>query len=122
MAIAALSVPVMTVAGVVTSWHAQDIQRAWHGRQELEHRHLPFPVTEYAAVWLGVAFGVAAVVACVLVGKRIHRRDNVPLWQRWPGLVAFVCVWPNMLTLPIELIMLYDAYSVATSGVYLGDF
>ncbi|MEU3355712.1 hypothetical protein [Streptomyces sp. NPDC037389] len=121
MAIGALLVPVMTVAGVVSSLQAQDIENDWSWRQQRACRHMPFPVTEYAAAWLGVALGVVAVVACVMVGKRIHRRDNVPLWRRWPGLVAFVCVWPNLLAIPMELIMLYEAYSAAGSGVLLGD-
>ncbi|MEU1827244.1 MULTISPECIES: hypothetical protein [Streptomyces] len=121
VAIAGLLVPVVTVAGVVSSVHAENIESDWSWRQQLACRHMPFPMAEYAYAWLGVAFGLAAVVVCVLVGKWIHRRDNVPLWRRWPGLVAFVCVWPNILAIPMELITLYEAYSIAGSGVFLGD-
>ncbi|MEV4744230.1 hypothetical protein [Streptomyces sp. NPDC049555] len=120
-AIAGLLVPVLTVAGVVSSVHVEDIGNDWARRQRAVCRNLPFPVTEYVAAWLGLVLGLAAVVACVLVGRWIHRRDNVPLWQRWPGAVAFVCVWFNLLTIPVELIVLYETYSTAGSGVFLGD-
>ncbi|MFD8994782.1 hypothetical protein [Streptomyces abikoensis] len=121
MAIAVLLVPVMTVVGVVSSLYAQDIENDWSWQQQRACRAMPFPVTGYAAAWLGVALGVAAVVGCVLLGKRIHCQDSVPLWRLWPGLVAFVCVWPNLLTIPMELITLPEAYAVAKAGVFLGD-
>ncbi|MEV4434724.1 hypothetical protein [Streptomyces sp. NPDC049585] len=116
-----LLVPALTVAGAVSSLHAQDIENDWSWKQQFACRHMPFPVSDYVAAWLGLILGVGAVVACVLVGRWIHRRDNVPLWQRWPGAVAFVCVWFSLLTIPMELITLYETYSIADSGVFLGD-
>ncbi|MFI0738141.1 hypothetical protein ACH4PU_08575 [Streptomyces sp. NPDC021100] len=114
-------VPVMTVAGVVSCLKVQDIQNDWSWQQQRSCRHTPFPVAEYVAAWLGVALGVAAVVVCVLVARRIHRRDDVPFWRRWHGLLAFVCACPNLVAIPMELIMLYEAYTTAGSGVFLGD-
>ncbi|MEU3877224.1 hypothetical protein, partial [Streptomyces sp. NPDC029704] len=84
-AITGLLVPAFTVGGVVSSMHAEDIEGDWSWKQQLACRHMPFPISEYAAAWLGLALGLGAVAACVLVGTRIHRRYNVPLWQQWPG-------------------------------------
>lgn len=119
--IAALLVPLMTVGGVTSSLHTEDIEHAWADRQREVCRHMPFPTTEYVAAWAGPILGVAAVVVCVLLAKRVRRRYGIRLGETWPGLIAYVGVWFNILTIPMELIQLYAVYSVAGSGIALGD-
>ncbi|MEV4437620.1 hypothetical protein AB0K09_01165 [Streptomyces sp. NPDC049577] len=118
MAIAALSLPVMTVAGVVGSQHARDVLNDWSWQEHLEHSHMPFSLKEFVAGSLWGTLGVAAVVVCLLVGVWIHRRDGVPPWRRWPGVVALVLVWPNIATTLMELLTLHDAYSW---GAFMAD-
>ncbi|MBT2483007.1 hypothetical protein [Streptomyces sp. ISL-94] len=119
--IAALLVPLMTVGGVAGSLHTEDIESGWAERQREVCRHMPFPTTEYVAAWTGLILGVTAVVVCVLLAKRIRGRYGIRLGETWPGLIAYVGVWFNALTIPMELIQLYAVYSVAGSGIVLGD-
>ncbi|MFE9636883.1 hypothetical protein [Streptomyces sp. NPDC006463] len=119
--IAALLVPLTTFGGVATSLRTEDIESAWAERQQEACRHMPFPTTGYVAAWAGLMLGVTAVVVCVLLSKRIPRRCGIRLGETWPGLIAYVGVWFNVLTIPIELIQLYAVYSVAGSGIVLGD-
>ncbi|MFE6848341.1 hypothetical protein [Streptomyces sp. NPDC057686] len=51
----------LTVAGVVTSLHTQEIEHGWADRQREACRHLPFPMTEHTTGWAGVGLGLAAV-------------------------------------------------------------
>ncbi|GAA3058747.1 hypothetical protein GCM10020000_46970 [Streptomyces olivoverticillatus] len=37
------------------------------------------------------------------------------------GLLAYFCVWPNVLTILLELFTLYATYSPIDSGPILGD-
>ncbi|WP_344027678.1 hypothetical protein [Streptomyces luteireticuli] len=119
--IAALWVPFATVVGVVTSWQVQIIDNDWVERQQAACRHMPFPKMEYIAAWTGPVLGISAVAVCVLLAKRIRRRYGVPLWGTKRGLAAYICAWPGVLTIPLELFLLYAAYSPANSGPILGD-
>ncbi|MEU5428416.1 hypothetical protein AB0H73_22905 [Streptomyces olivoreticuli] len=119
--IAALWVPVSTVVGVVTSWQVQNIDRDWVERQQAACRHMPFPKAEHVAAWAGPVLGISAVVVCVLLAKRIRRQYGVPLWGTKRGLVAYIGVWPGVLTIPLELFLLYATYSPVDSGPVLGD-
>ncbi|MGW5346323.1 hypothetical protein [Streptomyces sp. NPDC004050] len=118
---AALLVPLLVVAGVATSLHTQEIQSEWADRQEEACRHLPLPVTEYAAGWAGLALGVAAVAVCVLLARRLRGRYGLRLGETWPGLLAGTTVWFSVLAIPLELIQLYAVHSAAASGITLGD-
>ncbi|MBC2878742.1 MULTISPECIES: hypothetical protein [Streptomyces] len=123
--LAALSVPVMTVLGVASALHSEDIQDDWSFRQQSACRHMPFPMTEYLAAWGGVALGVAAVIVGVLTVTRLRRRHGTRLGGRWPALLVSVGVqlfmWLNVLAIPMESITLYETYSNAGSPVVLGD-
>ncbi|MGW4688971.1 hypothetical protein ACWEPM_29320, partial [Streptomyces sp. NPDC004244] len=118
---AALLVPLLVVAGMATSLHTQEIESEWAERQRQACRHLPLPVTEYAAGWAGVALGVAAVAVCVLLARRLRGRYGLRLGETWPGLLAGTTVWFSVLAIPLELIQLYGVYSAAASGITLGD-
>lgn len=61
---AGLLVPLLIVAGVAASLHTQEIGYDWADRQIAACRHLPFPMTEYAAAWTGLGLGLAAVAVC----------------------------------------------------------
>ncbi|MDT0450533.1 hypothetical protein [Streptomyces hesseae] len=119
--IAALWVPLATVIGVVTSWQVQEIDRDWVERQQAACRHMPLPTMEHVAAWAGPVLGISAVVVCVLLAKRIRRLHGVPLWGTKRGLVAYIGVWPGVLTIPLELFLLYATYSPVDSGPILGD-
>ncbi|MFJ9646033.1 hypothetical protein [Streptomyces sp. NPDC101206] len=93
----------------------------WAERQRQACRHLPLPVTEYAAGWAGVALGVAAVAVCVLLARRLRGRYGLRLGETWPGLLAGTTVWFSVLAIPLELIQLYGVYTAAASGITLGD-
>ncbi|MEV4744232.1 hypothetical protein [Streptomyces sp. NPDC049555] len=112
-ALAALWVPVATVVGVVTSWQVQDIDEEWVERQQRACRHLPFPVVEHVAAWSGPVLGISAVLVCLLVAKRVRGTRL--------GLVACAGAWAGLLTIPIELFLLYATYSPVDSGPILGD-
>ncbi|MFF3620792.1 hypothetical protein [Streptomyces sp. NPDC002467] len=113
---AALLVPLLTVAGVATSLHTQEIEHAWADRQREACRHLPFPMTEYVAGWAGLCLGLAAVAVCVLLARRLRGRYGRRLGETWPGLVAGTTVWLHVLAIPMELIQLCVVYSAAASG------
>ncbi|MFI8497814.1 hypothetical protein ACIGFK_04845 [Streptomyces sp. NPDC085524] len=117
----ALLVPLLTVAGVATSLHTQEIEHGWADRQRAACRHLSFPMTEYVAGWAGVGLGMAAVAVCVLLARRLRGRYGRRLGETWPGLVAGTTVWFNVLAIPMELIQLYVVYSAAAAGINLGD-
>ncbi|MHA7959998.1 hypothetical protein ACX9I7_19805 [Streptomyces sp. L500] len=119
--IAALWVPLATVIGVVTSWQVQEIDRDWVERQQAACRHMSFPKMEYVAAWAGPVLGISAVVVCVLLAKRIRRLYGLPLRGTKRGLVAYIGVWPGVLTIPLELFLLYATYSPVDSGPILGD-
>ncbi|PHQ51134.1 hypothetical protein BLA24_15290 [Streptomyces cinnamoneus] len=106
----------MTVLGALSSWYVQVIDRDWVDREQAACGPLPFPRTEYVAAWGGLALGVAAVVACVLLAQRIRRRCGVGLWSTRSGLLAYVSVWFNGLAIPFELLMLYCVYVPDPSG------
>ncbi|KOV33904.1 hypothetical protein ADK97_17395 [Streptomyces sp. H021] len=118
---AALAVPLLVVAGVVTSLYTQEIQHEWADRQREACRELPFPLAEYAAGWAGVVLGVAAVVVCVLLARRLRGRYGLRLGETWPGLLAGTTVWFSVLAIPMELIQLYVVHSAAAAGINLGD-
>ncbi|MFF3624782.1 hypothetical protein [Streptomyces sp. NPDC002467] len=118
---AALLVPLLTVAGVVTSLHTQEIEYEWADRQIEACRHLPFPVTEYGAAWAGVGLGLMAVAVFVLLARRLRGRYGLRLGDSRPGLVAATTVGFNVLLIPMELIQLYAVYSAAATGINLGD-
>ncbi|MBB4894676.1 NhaP-type Na+/H+ or K+/H+ antiporter [Streptomyces olivoverticillatus] len=119
--IAGLWVPLATVAGVVTSWQVEGIDRDWVDRQQAACRHMPFPAMEYLAAWTGPVLGISAVVVCVLLAKWMRRRHGVRIWETKWGLLAYFCVWPNVLTILLELFTLYATYSPIDSGPILGD-
>ncbi|MGI5340736.1 hypothetical protein ACQEVS_26740 [Streptomyces sp. CA-181903] len=119
--LAALWVPLATAGGVVTSWQVQSIDSDWVDRQQAECRHLPFPKAEHVAAWAGPVLGLSAVVVCVLLARWFRRRHGVRLAGTRPGLVAYLGVWPGVLTIPIELFLLYATYSPVDSGPVLGD-
>ncbi|MGJ0157056.1 hypothetical protein ACR3S4_27375 [Streptomyces sp. CH8.1] len=119
--VAALMVPLLVVAGVVTSLHTQEIQHEWADRQREACRELPFPVSEYAAGWAGPVLGVAAVAVCVLLARRLRGRYGLRLGETWPGLLAGTTVWFSVLTIPVELIQLYVVHTAAAAGINLGD-
>ncbi|MBC2877582.1 MULTISPECIES: hypothetical protein [Streptomyces] len=119
--IAALWVPFATVAGVVTSWQVQRIDGDWVDRQQAACRRLAFPTAEHVAAWAGPALGVSAVVVCVLLARWLRRRRGVRLAGTGPGLVAYLGAWPAVLTIPLELFLLYATYSPVGSGPVLGD-
>ncbi|KOU88675.1 MULTISPECIES: hypothetical protein [Streptomyces] len=118
---AALAVPFLVVAGVVTSLYTQEIQHEWADRQREACRELPFPLAEYAAGWAGVVLGVAAVVVYVLLARRLRGRYGLRLGETWPGLLAGTTVWFCVLAIPMELIQLYVVHSAAAAGINLGD-
>ncbi|MGI5341690.1 hypothetical protein ACQEVS_31935 [Streptomyces sp. CA-181903] len=123
--LAALSVPVMTVLGVASALHSEDIENDWSYRQQSACRHMPFPATEYLAAWGGVALGVTAVVVGALTVTRLRRRRGTRLGDRWPALLVSVGVqlfmWLHVLAIPVESITLYETYSHAGTPVVLGD-
>lgn len=121
MVITALLVPLMTVAALATSMQTEDIEQVWADRQREVCRHMPFPVTDYVAAWAGLSLGVTTVVVCVLLAKRIYWRLGLRLWRTWPGMIACVGVGFSVLTIPMEIIQLCVAYSLAGSGINLGD-
>ncbi|WP_329316832.1 MULTISPECIES: hypothetical protein [unclassified Streptomyces] len=118
---AGLLVPLLIVAGVAASLHTQEIGYDWADRQIAACRHLPFPMTEYAAAWTGLGLGLAAVAVCVLLARRLRGRYGVRLGETWPGLLAGTTVWFSVLAVPLELIQLYAVYSAAAAGINLGD-
>ncbi|KOG85693.1 hypothetical protein ADK38_35255 [Streptomyces varsoviensis] len=119
--VAALWVPFATLAGVVTSWQVQGIDSDWVDRQQAACRHLPFPKAEYVAAWSGVVLGVSAVVVCVLLARRVRRECGGRLAGTKAGLVAHIGAWAGVLTIPLELFLLYATYSPVDSGPVLGD-
>ncbi|MEU4732069.1 hypothetical protein [Streptomyces sp. NPDC023588] len=119
--IAALWVPVATAIGVVSSYYVQVIHGDWVDRQQAACRHMPFPRAEHLAAWAGPILGMSAVVVCVLLAKSIRRRHGVPLGGTKRGLVAYIGVWPGVLTIPLELFMLWASYTSDGSGPILGD-
>ncbi|MEU6866661.1 hypothetical protein ABZ924_25940 [Streptomyces sp. NPDC046876] len=119
--IAALLVPLMTAGGAAGSLHTEDIESAWAERQQAVCRHTPFPTTEYVAAWAGLALGLTAVAVCILLAKHIRNRYGIRPGETWPGVITYIGAWFSVLTIPIELIQLYAAYSVAASGIVLGD-
>ncbi|MEU5049050.1 hypothetical protein [Streptomyces sp. NPDC021096] len=125
MVITTLLVPLISVAGLVTSLSTDDIENEWVDRQREACRHMPFPKTEYAAAWAGLALGIATLFICVLLTKKVRRRYGARLGETWPPLVTYVgvqlCMWLTVLTMPVELIQLYAAYTSAGSGIVLGD-
>ncbi|MFF3087346.1 hypothetical protein ACFVRB_20175 [Streptomyces nojiriensis] len=118
---AALTVPLLIVAGAAVSLHTQEIESEWADRQREACRELPFPVAEYAAGWAGAVLGVAAVAVCVLLARRLRGRYGLRLGETWPGLLAGTTVWFSVLAIPMELIQLYAVYAAAASGISLGD-
>ncbi|MFD3467733.1 hypothetical protein ACFWWM_15415 [Streptomyces sp. NPDC058682] len=118
---AALTVPLLIVAGAAVSLHTQEIESEWADRQREACRELPFPVAEYAAGWAGTVLGVAAVAVCVLLARRLRGRYGLRLGETWPGLLAGTTVWFSVLAIPMELIQLCVVYSAAASGINLGD-
>ncbi len=76
---------------------------------------------EHVAAWAGPVLGISAVVVCVLLARRIRRRHGVRLGETKAGLVAHVGVWPGVLTIPLELFLLYATYSPVDAGPVLGD-
>ncbi len=118
---AALTVPLLIVAGAATYLHTQEIQDEWADRQREACRNLPFPVAEYAAGWAGALLGAAAVAVCVLLARRLRRVHGLRLGETWPGLLAGTTVWFSVLAIPMELIQLYVVYAAAASGITLGD-
>ncbi|GAA0331172.1 hypothetical protein [Streptomyces blastmyceticus] len=65
--------------------------------------------------------GISAVVVCVLLARRIRRQYGVPLRGTKRGLVAYIGAWPGVLTIPLELFLLYATYAPVESGPVLGD-
>ncbi|MFE7116921.1 hypothetical protein ACFU99_16055 [Streptomyces sp. NPDC057654] len=112
--------PFATVVGVVTSWQVQGIDSDWVDRQQAACRRLPFPKMEYVAAWAGPVIGISAVVVCVLLAKRLRRR-GVRLAEAKLGIVAHIGAWAGVLTIPLELFLLYATYSPVDSGPVLGD-
>ncbi|WP_171162007.1 hypothetical protein [Streptomyces sp. I05A-00742] len=106
---------------MVASWQVQSIDSDWVDRQQAACRHLPFPKTEHAAAWAGPVLGMSAVVVCVLLARRMRRQHGIRLAGTKLGLVAYIGVWPGVLTIPIELFLLYATYSPVDSGPILGD-
>ncbi|KAB7843663.1 hypothetical protein [Streptomyces mobaraensis] len=119
--VAALWVPFATVVGVATSWQVQRIDSEWVDRQQAACRHLPFPTAEHVAAWTGPALGISAVIVCVLLARRFRRRHGVRLGGTGWGLVTYIGAWPAVLTIPLELFLLYATYSPVDSGPVLGD-
>lgn len=119
--IAALLVPVVAALGVVSSYYVQVIHEDWVDRQQAACRHMPFPKTEHAAGWAGLALGLSAVIVCVLLAKRIRRRQGVRLWDTWPGLLAFISVSLNVPAILLELFMVWAMQTPDGSGPILGD-
>ncbi|MFE2141213.1 hypothetical protein ACFXA3_05540 [Streptomyces sp. NPDC059456] len=118
---AALLVPLLVVAGVATSLHTQEIGYDWADRQIEACRHLPLPMTEYAAGWAGPVLGLAAVAVCVLLARRLRGRYGLRLGESWPGLLAGTTVWFSVLAIPMEVIQLYAVHAAAAAGINLGD-
>ncbi|MGW5346324.1 hypothetical protein [Streptomyces sp. NPDC004050] len=121
MVITALLVPVVAILGVVTSLRVEDIDMDWVHRQQAACRHVPFPKVEYVLAWSGPLLGLSAMAVCVLLARWIRRRCGIPLWDTWPGLLAFVCAMLNVLAILLELFMLWTTYSPGESGSVLGD-
>ncbi|MFI1970263.1 hypothetical protein [Streptomyces cinnamoneus] len=125
MLVAALSVPLLTVAGPAASLHSEDIENDWAHRQQDACRHMPFPNAEYVAAWAGLALGLAAVVVGVVLIKRIRRQYRDRLGDSWPAILTYISVFLflclNVLAVPMELIMVYVTHSNAGSLVNLGD-
>ncbi|MEV4744231.1 hypothetical protein [Streptomyces sp. NPDC049555] len=113
--------PVATVVGVVTSWQVHNTHRDWVHRQQAACRHMPAPKAEFIAAWAGPALGVSAVVVCVMLARWIRRRYGVRMWETKRGLVAFVGVLPNVVTILLELSTLYATYHPLHTGSILGD-
>ncbi|MEU9182564.1 hypothetical protein AB0C90_38275 [Streptomyces sp. NPDC048550] len=119
--IASLLVPITAAFGVLSSYYVQVIHEDWVDRQQAACRHMPFPKMEHVAAWSGPILGISAVVVCVLLARRVRRRYGIRLWETWPGLVAFICVWINVLAILLELFMLWATYTPDGSGSVLGD-
>ncbi|MEV0416450.1 hypothetical protein AB0I68_38365 [Streptomyces sp. NPDC050448] len=118
---AALLVPVVAVLGVVTSWDVQVIHQDWVDKQQEACRLMARPLSEYVTAWAGPALGVAAVLLCVLLAKRIRRRYGLRIWETWPGLAAYIVVWFNVLAILLELFTLWATFTPDGSGSILGD-
>ncbi|MEU6863218.1 hypothetical protein ABZ924_08105 [Streptomyces sp. NPDC046876] len=118
---AALLVPVLAVLGVVTSRYVQVIHQDWVDEQQRACRLMARPPGEYVTAWAGPALGVAAVLLCVLLARRIRRRHGLRIRETRPGLAAYVVVWFNVPAILLELFTLWAAFTPDGSGSVLGD-
>ncbi|MEV0276519.1 hypothetical protein AB0I22_09075 [Streptomyces sp. NPDC050610] len=106
---------------MITSWQVQSIDSDWVDLQQAACRHMPFPKMEHVAAWGGPVLGISAVVVYVLLARRIRRQHGSRLAETKLGLVAHIGAWPGVLTIPLELFLLYATYSPVDAGPILGD-